>query len=200
MIARVWVLLGLLAGAARADVGATGVDAGAAPRWVVALDATSSADRARTSNREGAVTLRGAGFGLHLAVARRLRASRCYVLGVVSARVTGELTRSAMSAAPLPDAALLQGGVAAGVAWSSRSRWWLSAALGPTLALYTSPRALGLTDVGVGLDLAATRSFPVHGAWSIDVAGRGAIAALPDGAQTWTLGSLGLALALRAAW
>lgn len=78
--------------------------------------------------------------------------------------------------------------------------WRASATLGPALAAYVSPRAIGLTDIGTALDLAATRSFDITRHGAIDVSGRTSLAALPDGDQTVLAASLRLGVAARLGW
>ena len=193
MIPRVLVILVIALGSASAEPVAA---------WSLALDMAATSDATRASTGEGKVSLGGTGVGVQVSLARRVRESRWYVVSALSLRIVGDLTRATEAERrPLPDAALFYGGLGMGVAWRSpASRWWLSAAVGPTLALYTSPRAIGLTDVGLAVDVVATRSFGLGRRWSIDVVGRGTLAALPDGMQTWALGSFGLGIGARAAW
>lgn len=169
--------------------------------WTIALEMTTTIDRARASTSEGGVAFRGAGVGVYTSVARRLADSRWYAHGAVSLRIATNLVREARGdMQPLPDAALLFGGLSGGVARRLASRWWASATVGPILGAYVSPRAIGLTDIGIALDLAATRSFGISRSWSIDVTGRTSLAALPDGDQTLLTASLGLGVAARVGW
>lgn len=193
MIPRVLVILVIAVGSASAEPVAA---------WSLALDMAATSDATRTSTGEGKVSLGGTGVGVQVSLARRVRESRWYVVSALSLRIVGDLTRATeVDRHPLPDAALLYGGIGVGLAWRSPAlRWWVSAALGPTLAMYTSPRAIGLTEVGIAADVAATRSFRIGRRWSIDVIGRGTLAALPDGMQTWALGSFGVGVGARAAW
>lgn len=189
---RVVILIALLAAPTRAE----SID-----RWTIALEMATTIDRARSSTSEGSATLRGNGVALYTSVARRIRESSWYVQGAVSLRIAANLVREARGDThPLPDAALFFGGLGGGVAWRSASRWWASATVGPTLAAYVSPRAIGLTDLGIALDLAATRSFGISRSWSIDVSGRTSLAALPDGNQTLLAASIGIGVAARVSW
>ncbi len=175
--------------------------AGSFDNWTIALEVNASADRARTSTSEGSVALRGSGVGIYTSVARRLADSNWYAQGALSLRIAANLVRDAGDdIQPLADASLFFGGLGGGVAWRSASQWWASATLGPALAAYVSPRVIGLTDIGIALDLAATRSFGITRHWAIDVSGRTSLAALPDGAPTVLAASLSLGVAARLGW
>lgn len=169
--------------------------------WTIALEMNASADRTRASTHHGTVTLRGAGAGIYTSASRRIRNSSWYAHGALTLRTVADLVQDADNAKqPLPDASLWFAGLGAGVAWQPASRWWISATVGPSLAAYVSPRALGLTSIGVALDVAAARSFGISRSWSIDIAARTSLAALPDGEQTLLAASLGLGVAARVGW
>lgn len=192
MIIRAVVLFSLLAASTRAE---------SSDKWTIALEMTTTIDRARASTSEGGVTLRGSGLGVYTSVARRLADSSWYAQGAVSLRICANLARTtAGDTQPLPDASLFFGGLGGGIAWRSASRWWASATVGPVLAAYVSPHALGLTDIGIAFDLAAIRSFSISRSWSIDVSGRTSLAALPDGEQALLAASIGLGVAARVGW
>lgn len=172
-----------------------------ADRWTIALELAATTDRMRTGEGDSAAALRGSGIGATVTVARQISDSQWYAQGALSARIAGNLVRDAADEMqPLPEAALFFAGLGGGVAWRSASKWEVGATVGPAMAAYVSPRAIGLSDIGIGLDVAATRSFSVSRSWSIDVNGRASFAAVGDGAQTLWSGALGLGVAGRVGW
>lgn len=189
MIARVTALVALAASTA-----------GAEPRWMVAIDATATADRAWTSDRDGDLALRGSGAALNLLTARQVRHD-WFAHVELSVSTMGNLVRVAEDEIrTLGDAQVIRGSLGVGASLRRLESWWFSAALGAGIAAYASPRVLGTSGVGLAGHVSAARSFGIGRTWSIDVAGRATGWVLPDGRQTWTFASIGVGVGVRATW
>jgi hypothetical protein len=167
---------------------------------MVAFDATATADRAWASDRDGDLALRGSGAALNLVTARQVRHDWFAHLEL-SASTIGNLTRTAEDGLrTLADAQLIRGSLGAGATLRWFDSWWFSATLGLGIAAYTSPRVLGTSGIGLAGNISAARSFGLGRTWSIDVASRATSWVVPDGRQTWTFASIGVGVAVRAAW
>ena len=172
--------------------------AGNAPHCGIGASIELSGDRARARDRVGVIRVRG--NGLSARVAAEWRLGRFCLGGSVFARATSGLIRVGDGLeSPLDDAAILQVGGAVGGSFEWSPRWWVRADIGPMWLVYVSPRVVSFAT-GAGISAEVSRDLAQVGRWAFGVAGRIDTAVVPDGDQTWWIGSFGIAGAVRRNW
>jgi len=168
----------------------TAARAAPVPDRTVALAATMSGDVIAAGDQR----LGGTGIALRLSTHGRWpRVSGPWRFGVeVEAEVIGDLTLTAGDrVAALRDSMVLVPALALSARRHGEHGWAASAAVGAAWMLYASPRAYAGSSPGVTAAIAGHKTWRIGQRATVGLELRLRAALLPDGAQRWTLWSLG---------